>query len=60
MARRLRSFWFDQRGQDMIEYAMLAGFICVTMGILMPTVILENLNRIYSRVGSVLVTIGGA
>ena len=30
--------WKDTRGQDLIEYALMAGFIAVAAGAVMPTV----------------------
>jgi pilus assembly protein Flp/PilA len=43
----------DERGQDMVEYALLAGFIAVAAGALLPPVA-DNLSIIFSRVGSVV------
>lgn len=44
----------DNRGQDMVEYALLAGFIAVTAGALLPPVAV-NISTIFSRMGSALV-----
>jgi len=30
--------WKDQQGQDLIEYAMIAGFLAVVLGMFMPNV----------------------
>ena len=30
--------WKDTRGQDMIEYALMAGFVAVAAGAIMPNV----------------------
>ena len=30
--------WKDQRGQDLIEYALMAGFVAVAAGAIMPGV----------------------
>jgi pilus assembly protein Flp/PilA len=43
----------DQRGQDMVEYALLAGFIAVAAGAVLPPVA-DNLSIIFSRIGSVV------
>jgi pilus assembly protein Flp/PilA len=43
----------DLRGQDLIEYALMAGFVSVTCGALMPGVA-ANISRIFSNVASVM------
>jgi pilus assembly protein Flp/PilA len=45
--------WTDQRGQDLIEYALMAGFVAVAAGAVMPGVA-TSLSQIFSKVGSVL------
>jgi Flp pilus assembly pilin Flp len=34
----VRSIWNDNRGQDLIEYALMAGFVAVAAGAIMPGV----------------------
>ena len=41
----------DLRGQDLIEYALMAGFVAVAAGALMPNVS-SNVSTIFSKVGS--------
>jgi pilus assembly protein Flp/PilA len=43
----------DERGQDMVEYALLAGFIAVAAGALLPP-ISDSICVIFSRMGSVI------
>jgi Flp pilus assembly pilin Flp len=43
----------DDKGQDMVEYALLAGFIAVSAGALLPP-IADNISVIFSRLGSVV------
>jgi pilus assembly protein Flp/PilA len=43
----------DERGQDMVEYALLAGFIAVAAGALLPPVS-DSISVIFSRMGSVI------
>ena len=43
----------DDRGQDLVEYALLAGFIAVAAGALLPG-ISTSISTIFSRMGSVL------
>lgn len=45
--------WGDTHGQDLIEYALMAGFVAVTAGALMPGVA-SSISTIFSKVGSVL------
>jgi len=43
----------DEKGQDMVEYALLAGFIAVAAGALLPG-ISTSISTIFSRMGSVV------
>ena len=43
----------DERAQDMVEYALLAGFIAVAAGAVLPG-ISNNISIIFSRMGSVV------
>ena len=43
----------DERGQDLVEYALLAGFIAVAAGALLPN-ISNSISTIFSRMASVL------
>ena len=45
----------DSRGQDLIEYALMAGFVAVAAGAIMPGVA-DSISTIFSKVGSVLTT----
>jgi len=45
--------WKDTRGQDLVEYALLAGFVAVAAGALLPG-ISSSISTIFSRMGSVL------
>ncbi len=49
--------WFkrDERGQDLIEYALLSGFVAVAVGAIFPMNIVPNISTIFSKVGSILV-----
>ena len=50
---RMRSFVDNEEGQDMVEYALLAGFVAVAAGALLPA-ISTSISTIFSRMGSVL------
>jgi len=45
--------WRDRRGQDLIEYALMAGFVAVAAGAIMPGVA-SSISIIFSQVSSVL------
>ena len=50
---RVRSLVDNDEGQDMVEYALLAGFVAVAAGALLPA-ISTSISTIFSRMGSVL------
>jgi len=43
----------DTRGQDLIEYALMAGFVAVAAGAVMPGVA-SSISAIFSQVASVM------
>ena len=45
--------WRDERGQDLIEYALMAGFVAVAAGAIMPSVA-SSISTIFSQISSVL------
>jgi pilus assembly protein Flp/PilA len=45
--------WKDTRGQDLIEYALMAGFVAVAAGAIMPGVA-TSISQIFSKVASVM------
>ena len=45
--------WKDRRGQDLIEYALMAGFVAVAAGAVMPSVA-TSISTIFSEISSVL------
>jgi pilus assembly protein Flp/PilA len=51
--RRLR-IWKDTRGQDLIEYALMAGFVAVAAGAIMPGVA-SSINVVFSKVNSIMI-----
>lgn len=53
MATLLRRIWRELQAQDLIEYALMAGFVAVAAGALMPGVA-ANISTIFSKVASVL------
>jgi pilus assembly protein Flp/PilA len=45
--------WRDSHGQDLIEYALMAGFVAVAAGAIMPGVA-SSISVIFSKVSSVM------
>ena len=43
----------DRRGQDLIEYALMAGFVAVAAGAVMPSVA-SSISTIFSEISSVM------
>lgn len=46
----IKKIWQDERGQDLIEYALMAGFVAVAAGAIMPR-IAEMINGLFTRNG---------
>ena len=45
--------WRDKHGQDLIEYALMAGFVAVAAGALMPNVA-SSISTVFSKITSVM------
>jgi len=45
--------WKDTKGQDLIEYALMAGFVAVAAGAVMPSVA-SQVTTIFSKVNAQL------
>ncbi|MGE5569160.1 MAG: Flp family type IVb pilin [Rhodospirillales bacterium] len=52
-------FWKDDRGQDLIEYALMAGFVAVAAGALMPNVS-NSISTVFSKIQSLLANAAGS
>jgi pilus assembly protein Flp/PilA len=50
--------WRETRAQDMIEYALMAGFMAVAAGAVLPD-FGGDISTIFSRVTSVMVLVTG-
>jgi|HubBroStandDraft_2_1064218.scaffolds.fasta_scaffold2306556_1 Flp pilus assembly pilin Flp len=50
---RLTQFWIARRGQDLIEYALLAGFVAVMAAAIVPSAA-SNIITIFTQVISAL------
>ena len=54
----LRNFWKEERGQDLIEYALMAGFVAVAAGALMPNVS-SSISIVFSKIQTLLANAAG-
>jgi pilus assembly protein Flp/PilA len=52
-AARIVEIWKNTRGQDLIEYALMAGFVAVSAGAIMPSVA-SSISTIFSQISSVM------
>lgn len=50
--------WKDTRGQDLIEYALMAGFIAVAAGAIVPGVA-DSIKTIFGKVNNVMASSAG-
>jgi pilus assembly protein Flp/PilA len=46
-------------GQDLLEYALMAGFIAVMIGAMVPTKVVPSLSIIYTKVNNILASTTG-
>jgi pilus assembly protein Flp/PilA len=54
VAVKLQQVMKDTRGQDLIEYALMAGFVAVAAGAIMPGVA-SSINIVFSKVNSIMI-----
>jgi Flp pilus assembly pilin Flp len=54
IAARLQTILKDTHGQDLIEYALMACFVAVAVGAILPPVA-SSINIVFSKVNSVVV-----
>ncbi len=50
----LERLWKDQRGQDMIEYGLMACAVLVAVAAILPTTLMPTISTIFSKITSVL------
>ena len=53
MKHLLATFWKEDQAQDLIEYALMAGFVAVAAGALMPNVS-SSISTVFSKIQSLL------
>ena len=52
--------WNDDRGQDLIEYALMAGFVAVAAGAIFGTNLVPKLKSVFAKVEETLGSAEGA
>lgn len=53
LAIRARNLRQEVKGQDLIEYALMAGFVAVAAGALMPN-IASSISTVFSKISSIM------
>ena len=53
-----RRLWNDERGQDLVEYALLAGLVAVSAGLFAPS-LSASMGNVCSKMASKLIDAGG-
>lgn len=48
-----KKFWSDTQGQDLVEYALMAGMVAVAAVAAMPT-LSSTVANVFTKVGSVI------
>jgi pilus assembly protein Flp/PilA len=51
----VQRMWTDTRGQDLLEYALIAGFVAVAAGAIFPTTLMPSVSTIFSKIGSLFI-----
>lgn len=59
MRRFIQAVWKDNHGQDLVEYALLAGFVAVAVTAMFPTSIYQPIESIYQALDSRMSSITG-
>jgi Flp pilus assembly pilin Flp len=54
MAHFLKRLWTDQRGQDFIEYALLAAALVIVVAGFLPQDIMPSVSSIFSKISSTM------
>ena len=50
---KLWKVWSDHKGQDLVEYALAAAFVAVTVSAFFPPAIAPSISTVFSKVGDV-------
>lgn len=50
LKRFFQRVWRDERGQDLIEYALIAGFMIIAVAVVLPQNLMPSVSQIFSRI----------
>ena len=50
----LQSLWNDRKGQDMIEYALMAATIAIVVAGFLPPTVVPSVSTIFSKLTSTM------
>jgi Flp pilus assembly pilin Flp len=50
LGKLLRAILKDERGQDLIEYALLVGFMVIAIYVVLPNDLMPTVSKIFSRI----------
>jgi len=54
LATQLWGLWEDRRAQDLLEYALAAAFVAVTVSAFFPPAIFPSISTVFSKIDGVL------
>jgi Flp pilus assembly pilin Flp len=57
-AAKVRTFWIREDGQDMLEYALMAGFLAVLAAASIPAAV-DSVSRAFAAIVAVLNSVAG-
>jgi pilus assembly protein Flp/PilA len=49
----LKRFWYDEQGQDLVEYALAAGMVAVAAVAAMPA-LTTTVSTVFEKIGSII------
>ena len=53
-----RQLIYNRRGQDLIEYALLGGFVAVAAGAVFPPLLIPGVSTIFSKLANYFIQAG--
>jgi Flp pilus assembly pilin Flp len=53
-AKNMMRLWKDRRGQDLLEYALMGGFVALSAGALILPQVSSSISKIFVHVSSVM------
>ena len=52
ISRCLQRLYIETTGQDLIEYALVAGFVAVAAGAIFPAGLMPSVSTVFSKINS--------